>query len=245
MAIEGDLGYVLDVAPWLGGTRTGVTLRWRERTMFVPAEPPKILCVGRNYAAHAAELGNEVPKEPLLFLKPHSALLAHGGDIELPAESQRVEHEAELGVVIGRRVRNVNAADALGCVYGYTCVGDISARDLQKSDGQWSRAKGFDGFCPVGPIVETELDPRDVRIQCRVDGVVRQDGRTSSMVFSVADLIAYASRMMTLEAGDLLLTGTPAGVGPLRPGERLEIEIDGIGVLACGVLASRATTRNH
>lgn len=236
--IDGDVAHVLDAAPWLGGMRTGRTIAWRERTLLAPVEPPKILCVGRNYALHAKELGHEVPKEPLLFLKPHSALLGPGGAIALPPESKQVEHEAELGVVIGRRARRVAREQALEYVYGYTIVCDVTARDLQKSDGQWSRAKGFDGFCPVGPFVETSLDASDVRIQCRVDGALRQDGRTSQMIFPVPELIAYASRMMTLEPGDLLVTGTPAGVGPLRPGERLEIEIDGLGVLACDVIAS-------
>ena len=235
--LDGDVGHVLSLAPWLGGVRTGLTVPVRERRAYPPVDPAKILCVGRNYAAHAKEMGNEVPAEPLLFLKPHSALLAPGGTIVLPRESAKVEHEAELAVVIGKRARNVSAADALSYVYGYTAAGDISARDLQKSDGQWSRAKGFDGFCPVGPVVETALDPRDLGIACRVNGATRQDGRTSQMVFPVAELIAYASRMMTLEPGDLILTGTPSGVGPITPGDRLEIEIEGIGVLACDVSA--------
>lgn len=233
--LEGDVGHVLDKAPWLGGVRTGLTVPWRTRRAYAPVAPPKILCVGRNYAAHAKEMGNEVPAEPLLFLKPHSALLAPGGTIVLPRESTKVEHEAELAAVIGRRAKNVRAEDALSYVYGYTAAGDISARDLQKSDGQWSRAKGFDGFCPVGPVVETELAPTDLRIACRVNGAIRQDGRTAQMVFDVPALVSYASRMMTLEPGDLLLTGTPSGVGPLVPGDRLEIEIEGIGVLACDV----------
>lgn len=235
--IEPDhaLGHVLDAAPWLGGKRTGRTVTVAERTQFAPVDPPKILCVGRNYAAHAKELGNEVPKEPLLFLKPHSALLGPGGTITLPPQSEKVEHEVELGVVIGRRARNVEVSDALSYVYGYTVVGDISARDLQKSDGQWSRAKGFDGFCPVGPRVVTGLDPSDLHITCRVNGATRQDGRTSQMVFPVPEIIAYASRMMTLAPGDLLVTGTPSGVGPLTPGDRLEMEIEGVGVLVCHV----------
>jgi 2-keto-4-pentenoate hydratase/2-oxohepta-3-ene-1,7-dioic acid hydratase in catechol pathway len=227
---------LLTAAPWAGGTPTDERLAWNDAMLLAPVLPPKILCIGRNYAAHAKELGNEVPKEPLLFLKPSSALLAPGGAIRLPPESARVEHEAELGVVIGTRCKGVAAADALAHVLGYTCVGDITARDLQKSDGQWSRAKGFDTFCPVGPWIETELDPRSVRVTCRVNGVTKQDGNTSQMMFPVAELIAYTSRMMTLEPGDLLVTGTPEGVGPLADGDRLEIEIAGLGTLACGVL---------
>ncbi|MDB4992716.1 MAG: 2-hydroxyhepta-2,4-diene,7-dioate isomerase [Myxococcaceae bacterium] len=226
---------VLSAAPWAGGTDTGERVAWNEAMLLAPVTPPKILCVGRNYAAHAKELGHEVPKEPLLFLKPSSALLAPGGSIRLPNESTRVEHEAELGVVIKTLCKNVAASDALSHVLGYTCVGDITARDLQKSDGQWSRAKGFDTFCPVGPWIETELDPRSVRVTCRVNGTTKQDGSTSQMMFPVAELIAYASRMMTLEPGDLLVTGTPEGVGPLADGDRLEIEIEGVGTLACGV----------
>jgi 2-keto-4-pentenoate hydratase/2-oxohepta-3-ene-1,7-dioic acid hydratase in catechol pathway len=227
---------VLSAAPWAGGTETGERVTWDASMLLAPVSPPKILCVGRNYAAHAKELGHEVPKEPLLFLKPSSAVLAPGGSIVLPSESARVEHEAELGVVIKTTCKNVAASEALSHVLGYTCVGDITARDLQKSDGQWSRAKGFDTFCPVGPWIETELDPRAVRVTCRVNGATKQDGNTSQMMFPVADLIAYASRMMTLEPGDLLVTGTPEGVGPLAPGDRLEIEIEGVGTLACGVV---------
>lgn len=226
-----NVAHVLSAAPWLGGESTGESAPWTPADLLAPVEPFKILCVGRNYAAHAKELGNEVPKEPLLFFKPKSSLVGQHGVLTLPAASERVEHEAELGVVIGKLAKNVSKADALAHVYGYTAVNDVTARDLQKKDGQWARAKGFDGFCPAGPWVETDLDPRDVAVRCRVNGVVRQDGRTSSMVFDVAALIAYASAIMTLEPGDLLVTGTPEGVGPLVKGDVLETEIEGIGVL--------------
>jgi 2-keto-4-pentenoate hydratase/2-oxohepta-3-ene-1,7-dioic acid hydratase in catechol pathway len=229
---------ILDDAPWLDrGPRSGERefVAWREAQLLWPVEPSKIVCIGRNYAAHAKELGNEAPKEPLLFLKPPSALMGPGGVIKLPPESERVEHEAELGVVIGRRARDVKKEHALSYVYGYTCVGDITARDLQKKDGQWARAKGFDTFCPVGPWIETELDPGNVAVKCRVNGETRQDGTTANMIFDVPTLIAYASRMMTLEAGDLLVTGTPEGVGPLAAGDKVEIEIGGVGVLRLGV----------
>jgi 2-keto-4-pentenoate hydratase/2-oxohepta-3-ene-1,7-dioic acid hydratase in catechol pathway len=229
-------------APWsdhepASGERAHVA--WDEKDLRCPVTPSKILCIGRNYAAHAKELGHDVPAEPLLFLKPPSALLDPGGTIVLPMESAKVEHEAELGVIMGRRAKDVSARDALAYVFGYTCVGDITARDLQKKDGQWSRAKGFDTFCPVGPWIETELDPSRLAVRCRVNGQVRQDGVTSQMIFDVPALIAYASRMMTLEPGDLLVTGTPEGVGPLVDGDALEIEVSGIGVLRSRVAVRR------
>ena len=235
---EDGLAELLDAAPWSEqGPTSGERARvaWKEADLRCPVAPSKILCIGRNYAAHAKELGNEAPSEPLLFLKPPSALLDPGGAIVLPPESARVEHEAELGVVIGQRARNVRRENALAYVFGYTCVGDITARDLQKKDGQWARAKGFDTFCPVGPWIETELDPRALAVRCRVNGEVRQDGSTANMIFDVPTLLEYASRMMTLEPGDLLVTGTPEGVGPLVAGDRVEIEVGGVGVLRLSV----------
>jgi 2-keto-4-pentenoate hydratase/2-oxohepta-3-ene-1,7-dioic acid hydratase in catechol pathway len=229
---------LMDAAPWSdSGPTSGERARvpWKPSDLRCPVQPSKILCIGRNYAAHAKELGNEAPAEPLLFLKPPSALLDPGGVVVLPPESSRVEHEAELGVVISRRARHVRKEEALSFVFGYTCVGDITARDLQKKDGQWARAKGFDTFCPVGPWIETELDPSNLPIRCRVNGDVRQDGVTSNMIFDVPTLIAYASRMMTLEPGDLLVTGTPEGVGPLVAGDSLEIEVADVGVLRVSV----------
>jgi 2-keto-4-pentenoate hydratase/2-oxohepta-3-ene-1,7-dioic acid hydratase in catechol pathway len=228
---DGRRAWLLSAAPWAGGIETGEITAFAIEALLPPVEPFKILCVGRNYVAHAKELGNEVPKEPLLFFKPKTSLVGHGGTLVLPVQSERVEHEAELGVVIGKRAKSVTREDAMKHVYGYTIVNDVTARDLQKKDGQWARAKGFDGFCPTGPWIETELDPRDVAVRCRVNGAVRQDGRTSNMVFDVAALIAYASAAMTLEPGDLLVTGTPEGVGPLVRGDRLETEVEGIGVL--------------
>ena len=194
--------------------------------------PSKIVCVGRNYADHAAELGNEVPKEPLLFLKAPSALIASGRSIVLPSYSNQVEHEAELGVVIGKLCKDISEEDdPLEYVRGYTCLNDVTARDLQRSDGQFARAKSFDTFCPAGPIIETNLDPSDIRVVCRVNDVLKQDGRTSQMVFSVGSLIRYISRMMTLLPGDLVATGTPSGVSRLKQGDVCELEIEGIGVL--------------
>jgi 2-keto-4-pentenoate hydratase/2-oxohepta-3-ene-1,7-dioic acid hydratase in catechol pathway len=197
--------------------------------------PSKIVCVGRNYAAHAKELGNEVPSEPLLFLKAPSSLVLPGSEprpIVLPPQSERVEHEGELAIVIGKQCKNLgDHADVSEYVLGYTCLNDVTARDLQRKDGQFTRAKSFDTFCPIGPWIETVLDTADLRIQTRVNGQVRQDGRTSDVVFSPGFLIRYISQMMTLLPGDLIATGTPEGVGPLMPGDLCEVEIDGIGTL--------------
>jgi 2-keto-4-pentenoate hydratase/2-oxohepta-3-ene-1,7-dioic acid hydratase in catechol pathway len=232
--VDADRAVVWSGPPWLGEA-TGRIVPFRDSDVLAPVEPSKILCVGRNYAAHAKELGNDVPAEPLLFLKPPTAVIGQGGVVVLPPESARVEHEAELGVVIGRRARRIAPADALAHVFGYTCVCDVTARDLQKKDGQWTRAKGFDTFCPCGPWIETSVDPRALRIRCAVNGVTKQDGSTSNMVFDVATLVAYASHVMTLEPGDLLVTGTPDGTGPLADGDHVTVDIEGIGTLAFDV----------
>ena len=194
--------------------------------------PSKIVCVGRNYAEHAVELGNEVPMEPLLFLKASSAVIHSGESIVIPPQSEQVEHEGELGVVISQSCKGLTDADDWRkYVLGYTCVNDITARDLQRKDGQFARAKSFDSFCPIGPHIETELDISDIRIETRVNGLVKQSGRTSQMVFPVDFLIRYISNMMTLNAGDVIATGTPAGVSKMESGDVCEIEIEGIGVL--------------
>ena len=193
--------------------------------------PSKIVCVGRNYADHARELGNEVPSAPLLFLKPPSAIIGNGERIILPPASQRVEFEAEIGVVIARRMHRAQPRDAERGIQGFVCLNDVTARDLQKSDGQWSRAKGFDTFCPVGPRIAEGLDWRELEVIGRVNGEERQRAPSSAMVFSIPDLLAYISGVMTLEPGDLVATGTPAGVGQLRPGDVVEVEIPGVGVL--------------
>ena len=190
------------------------------------------MCVGRNYAAHARELGNEVPERPLLFFKPPSALIAHGEAIVLPAVSSQVEYEAEIGVVIGQRARRVTARDAMGHVRGFTCANDVTCRDLQKIDGQWGRAKGFDTFCPVGPAVVPVPDWQNLEIIGRVNGEVRQQASIGDMIFSIPVLIEYISHIMTLEVGDLILTGTPEGVGRLAPGDVVDVEISGVGMLS-------------
>lgn len=194
--------------------------------------PSKIVCVGRNYADHAAELGNEVPKEPLLFLKAPSAVIRDGGNIIIPPQSQQVEHEGELAVIIGKTCKNLSNNDDMSeYVRGYTCLNDVTARDLQKKDGQFARAKSFDTFCPIGPHIETELDVTDIRVVTRVNGEIRQDGRTSQMVFGVEFLIRYISNMMTLLPGDVIATGTPSGVSKMNAGDVCEVEIEGIGTL--------------
>ena len=229
--LDGGEARFLDAAPWLGGKETGARGRFAEADLRAPIEPTKIVAIARNYAAHARELGHDVPSEPLLFLKPPSSVLDPAGVVRLPAASQRVEHEAELGVVIGARAKDVPEADALAHVFGYVVVCDVTARDLQKKDVQFTRAKGFDTFCPAGPWIETDLDPRDVEVSLRVNGQTRQRGRTRDMIFPVAKLVSYVSHVMTLEPGDVISTGTPEGVGPLVHGDAVEIEVEGIGVL--------------
>jgi 2-keto-4-pentenoate hydratase/2-oxohepta-3-ene-1,7-dioic acid hydratase in catechol pathway len=204
-------------------------------------KPGKIIGVGRNYVEHAAELGNSVPKQPLLFLKPPSAVIGDGDAIVMPPESVQVEYEGEIGVVIGRSLRRATEADARAAIAGITCVNDVTARDLQRSDEQWTRAKGFDTFCPIGPRV-APMDPERfgaLEVRCRVNGVERQHGRARDMAFGILTLVAYISQVMTLEPGDLIATGTPSGVGPLHPGDVVEVEIPGVGVLRNPVVADR------
>jgi 2-keto-4-pentenoate hydratase/2-oxohepta-3-ene-1,7-dioic acid hydratase in catechol pathway len=202
--------------------------------------PSKIVCVGRNYADHAKELGNAVPEEPLIFLKPPSSLNAPGGAIVFPAISQLMSYEGELGVVIGKRIRcAATEQEAMDAVLGYTIVNDVTARDLQKKDGQWTRGKGFDTFCPVGPwiVPKGEIDLPGLRVRTRVNGETKQDGPVTDMIFGVGAIIVFVTRFMTLEPGDLIATGTPPGVGPLVPGDAVEVEIPGIGALANRVVA--------
>jgi 2-keto-4-pentenoate hydratase/2-oxohepta-3-ene-1,7-dioic acid hydratase in catechol pathway len=201
-----------------------------------PVLPSKIVCVGRNYAAHAKEHDAEVPKIPLIFLKPPSSLLGPGEKIILPPQSNQVEHEAELGVVIGKPGRWIQPEEVMDHIFGYTIANDVTARDLQRSDGQWTRGKGFDTFCPVGPWIETEFDPADAVVACHVNGEMRQMASTRDMIFNIQQLVAFISSVMTLEQGDLILTGTPAGVSPLNPGDVVEISIEGIGNLSNPVI---------
>jgi 2-keto-4-pentenoate hydratase/2-oxohepta-3-ene-1,7-dioic acid hydratase in catechol pathway len=212
---------------------TGERVPLEDARLLAPVIPrSKVVGVGRNYAAHAAELGHEVPAEPLVFLKPNTSVVGPSDPIVLPRQSSEVHYEGELAVVIGRLCRDVPRERVAEVVVGYTCANDVTARDLQKSDGQWWRAKGFDSFCPLGPYLVTDLDPGDLRITTRRDGETVQDGRTSQMVFDVPTLVAFVSSAMTLLPGDVILTGTPEGVGPLAAGQRVEVEVEGIGVLS-------------
>jgi 2-keto-4-pentenoate hydratase/2-oxohepta-3-ene-1,7-dioic acid hydratase in catechol pathway len=230
--IEGD--HIRDISgpPWNSWSRGSRTWLVADVRLLAPVDPGKIVCVGRNYAAHAAELGNEVPKEPLIFLKPPSAIIGPGEAIVLTPQSQRVEHEGELALIVGRRCSHLkDSDDALSYLLGYSSLNDVTARDLQKSDVQFTRAKGFDTFCPVGPHIETQLDPTGVLVETHVNGVLRQSGRTSLMAYPVAFLVRWISRVMTLFPGDLIATGTPAGVGPLVTGDIVEVSVSGVGVL--------------
>jgi 2-keto-4-pentenoate hydratase/2-oxohepta-3-ene-1,7-dioic acid hydratase in catechol pathway len=199
--------------------------------------PGKIIGIGVNYRAHAAEMGMGLPEEPLVFFKPRSAMISSGEAIERPAGYERVDHEAELGVVIGQRARRVSRERALEVVMGFVCINDVSVRDLQKRDGQWARAKGFDTFCPIGPRIVAGLDPSKLAIRARVNGATRQDSSTADLIFDVPTLIAFISEHMTLDAGDVITTGTPSGVGNLMPGDEVEVEIEGIGILKNPVIA--------
>jgi 2-keto-4-pentenoate hydratase/2-oxohepta-3-ene-1,7-dioic acid hydratase in catechol pathway len=216
---------------------TGEVVSLDDVRLLAPVLPSKLVCVGKNYAAHAAEFGMEVPEEPLLFLKPSTAVIGPGDPIQLLPISNRVDYEGELAVVIGRLARGVRAEEAYRYILGYTCANDVTLRDLQRTDDQWARAKGFDGSCPLGPWVETTLDPNDVRVETRLNGEVRQAGQTSDMVFGVATLLEYITEFMTLLPGDVILTGTPEGVGRLEAGDIVEVEVDDLGTLSNTVVA--------
>ncbi|WP_300265986.1 fumarylacetoacetate hydrolase family protein [Microbacterium sp.] len=224
---------VLSGDPMFAGfDTTGERVPVADAALLAPVIPrSKVVCVGKNYHDHAAEMGGEAPAEPLLFLKPNTSVIGPGDTIVRPALSERVEHEGELAVVIGRIAKNVTAENALDYVFGYTIGNDVTARDLQQKDGQWTRAKGFDTFCPLGPVIETEFDSADATIQTRVNGEVRQSAPLSDMIHSVAEIIAYASAVFTLLPGDVILTGTPAGVGTVVAGDTVEVEVTGLGIL--------------
>jgi len=231
--VDGEEVAVISGDPFFQGIQpTGARHRLEDVRLLAPIIPrSKVVCFGRTYAEHAKELGNEVPVAPLMFLKPNTSVAGPGDPITLPAFSEEISYEAELAVVIGRICKDVPAEKAGDVIFGYTCANDLTARDAQRTDNQWARAKGWDGSCPIGPWIETDLDVEDVRIQGRLDGETVQDGDTSLMVWSVAELVSYASQAFTLLPGDVLLTGTPAGVGLLREGQRYDVEIEGIGTL--------------
>jgi 2-keto-4-pentenoate hydratase/2-oxohepta-3-ene-1,7-dioic acid hydratase in catechol pathway len=217
---------------------TGVRVPLDDVRLLAPVIPrSKVIGIGKNYADHAAEMGGEAPAEPLMFIKPNTSVIGPGDPVVLPWQSSNVHYEGELAVVIGRICKDVPRERVKDVVYGYTCGNDVTARDLQRSDGQWSRAKGFDTFCPLGPWIVTDLDPADLTISTRRDGETVQDGRTSQMVHDVATLVAHASEAFTLLPGDVILTGTPAGVGPIAAGQRVDVEIEGIGTLTNPVVA--------
>ena len=230
--IEGENVIEITGLPWGQWTRGRHSSRLGDVRLLAPVEPSKIVCVGRNYAAHAAELGNEVPKEPLIFLKPSTSIIGPEEPVVLTKYSKQVEHEGELALVVARRCSHLrDSDDALSGLLGYTCLNDVTARDLQKSDVQFTRGKGFDTFCPIGPHVETDLDPSSLVVETRVNGAVRQSGSTSLMIYPVPFLVRWISHMMTLLPGDVIATGTPAGVGPLVEGDTVEVAVSGIGVL--------------
>ena len=218
-------------------TFSGVRHQLSAVKLLAPVLPSKVVAIGRNYAAHASEMGGEVPERPLIFLKPSTAVTGSGDSIAYPPSSERVDFEGELAVVIGRLCRDVPEERAGEVVFGYTCANDVTARDQQKADGQWSRAKGYDSFCPLGPWFETELDIADLQLTTTLNGEVKQDGRTSSIVHKVPALIAYITSCMTLLPGDVILTGTPEGVGPMSIGDEVAVEVEGIGRLVNKVVA--------
>ncbi len=212
---------------------TGNRVELADVRLLAPVIPrSKIIGIGKNYADHAKEMGGQVPAEPLMFLVPNTAVIGPDDPVVIPPQTRNCHYEGELAVVIGRMCKDVPADQAASVIFGYTCANDVTARDLQASDGQWSRAKGFDTFCPLGPWIETDLDVADLGVRTRRDGQTLQDGTTADMIFGVAELIAYASSAFTLLPGDVILTGTPAGVGPVEPGQRVEVEIDGVGTLS-------------
>lgn len=235
-----DAAQVLEIADHPFGKPNYTGRRWplSDVRLLAPILPTKVIAVGRNYAKHAEEFGNEVPAEPMIFLKPSTSVIGPNAPIKLPPASSRVDFEGELAVVIGQPIKNIPVDRAQAAILGYTIANDVSARDLQQTDGQWGRAKGFDTFCPLGPWISTDVDPADLTLTTEVDGVVKQDARTSEMVHKVADLVAFVSSVMTLLPGDVVLTGTPEGVGPIEAGQQVSVTIEGIGTLTNPVQAA-------
>jgi 2-keto-4-pentenoate hydratase/2-oxohepta-3-ene-1,7-dioic acid hydratase in catechol pathway len=229
---------LVDGVPFGGSVSpTGIAVPLSEVRLLAPVMPSKVVAIGKNYVDHAAEMNGEVPEEPLMFLKPSSSIIGPGDAIRLPSVARIVHHEAELAIVMARVCRDIAPEDALTAVLGYTCANDVSSRDLQKRDGQWTRAKGFDTFCPIGPWIDTNVDCANVPIRCEVNGVTKQDGNTEDLVFDIPTIIAAVSAVMTLIPGDVILTGTPAGVGPIVDGDTVTVICEGIGELRNPVIA--------
>jgi 2-keto-4-pentenoate hydratase/2-oxohepta-3-ene-1,7-dioic acid hydratase in catechol pathway len=219
-------------SPFVAWEPTETVVAWDQARLLAPVIPTKVVAVGKNYADHAAEMGGDVPTSPVLFLKPPTSVIGPLQPIRIPAQAKEVHHEAELAVVIGNVTKNVRADDVGSHILGYTAANDVTARDLQRADGQWTRAKGFDTFCPLGPAIDTDIDPLEgLSVISRVNGEIRQSGTTADLVFGVAELVSFISTIMTLLPGDVILTGTPSGVGPIVPGDRVEVEIEGVGIL--------------
>jgi len=224
--------------PFVAWEPTENLIPFESALLLSPVIPTKVIGVGKNYAGHAAEMGGEIPDEPIIFSKPATSVIGPEAAVVIPPDSNEVHHEAELAVVVGKVSRLVAPEDAGTHILGYTAANDVTARDLQSRDGQWTRAKGFDTFCPLGPAIETELDPQGLMVSCRVNGDLRQEATTDDMVFGVAELLSFVSRVMTLLPGDVILTGTPSGVGPVFPGDIMEVEVERIGVLRNRVVDS-------
>lgn len=223
---------VLGQSPFNGFKSAGKQIELDNVRLLAPVEPSKIIAVGLNYSEHANELKMSEPDEPIIFLKPQSSIIGTGDMIDFPKNVKQLDYEAELAIVIGREAKNVNEADAKKYIFGYTCANDITARDLQKKDGQWSRAKGFDTFCPLGPWIQTDLDVKSIQVECLVNGVVKQSGNTGDMMFGVDYIVSFVSSIMTLNAQDVILTGTPKGVGCLKDKDMVEVYVEGIGTLS-------------
>ncbi len=236
--LEGDILHELARPPFGGIEVQGRTCGLDEAEILPPVFPQKIVCVGLNYRDHAEEFGLDLPEDPVLFLKPPSALLAHGGAIAYPEMSNRVDYEGELVLVCGKGCRNVTPEEAHAYVLGYTCGNDVTARDLQAKDGQWTRAKSFDTFCPLGPFIDTDINPADLTIELHLNGEVRQSSNTANMAFSPAELLSFVSRIMTFYPGDVIMTGTPSGVGEMHPGDEVEVIISGLDPLKNTVVSS-------
>lgn len=236
--IEGDNIAIITPDPYSKWKRTGNTIVLSRARLLPPCIPTKVVCVGLNYIDHASELSMDVPKEPIIFLKPATSVIGHMDEIEYPTTSKQVDYEAELGMVVKKTARNIAEADAAEYILGYTCANDVTARDLQRQDGQWTRAKGFDTFAPIGPWIDTEFDPSSVMVEAVLNGVVRQSSSTENMIFGFHKLFEFITGVMTLNPGDVIMTGTPPGVGPMNPGDQIFVRIENLGILKNTVSSS-------